>query len=75
MGYRYLNRSRTEELFEQQLTKKLQEKEEALKETPPEEMEKVEKLKSHIDQLRRAYNSVLPKMPTSWEDLREKEED
>jgi hypothetical protein len=38
MGYRYLNRSRTEELFEQQLTKKMQEKEEALKVTPPEEL-------------------------------------
>lgn len=66
MGYRYLNRSRTEELFEQQLTKKLQEKEEALKVTPPEELEKVEKLKSHIEQLKKAYESVLPKMPTSW---------
>jgi hypothetical protein len=38
-------------------------------------MEKVEKLKSHIDQLKKAYQSVLPKMPTSWEDLREKETD
>lgn len=37
MGYRYLNRSRTEELYEQQFTKILQEKEEALRETPPEE--------------------------------------
>lgn len=31
MGYRYLNRSRTEELYEQQFTKLLQEKEETLK--------------------------------------------
>lgn len=72
MGYRYLNRSRTEELYEQQFTKILQEKEEALRETPPEEQERVEKLKSHIDQLKKAYNSVLPKMPASWDDLKEK---
>lgn len=75
MGYRYLNRSRTEELYEQQLTKKLMEKEEALKETSPEDVERVEKLKSHIEQLKKAYQSVLPKMPTSWDDLKEKDEE
>jgi hypothetical protein len=37
MGYRYLNRARTEELYEQQLTKVLREKEETLRETPPAE--------------------------------------
>jgi superfamily I DNA/RNA helicase len=75
MGYRYLNRSRTEELFEQQLTKIMHEKENALKDTPPEELEKIEKLKSHIEQLQKAYQSVLPKMPTSWDDLKEKDDD
>jgi hypothetical protein len=75
MGYRYLNRSRTEELYEQQLTKKLMEKEEALKEASPEDVERVEKLKSHIEQLKKAYQSVLPKMPASWDDLKEKDEE
>jgi hypothetical protein len=66
---------RTEEFFEQQITKIMSEKEKALAETPPEEQEKIDKLSSHIEQLKRAYTAVIPKMPTSWEDLRDKEED
>ena len=34
-GYRYLNRMRTEELFEQQFQKKIQEKEEKLNSLTP----------------------------------------
>lgn len=30
---------------------------------------------SQIDQLKKAYTSVAPKMPTSWDDLKEKDED
>lgn len=66
---------RTEEFYEQQFDKKIKEKEEALAETDPEDKERIEKLKSHLDQLNRAYKSVVPKMPTSWDDFRDKDED
>ena len=66
---------RTEQFFEMQFEKKIKEKEEALKEVDPEDKEKMEKLKSHLEQLNKAYKSVLPKMPASWDDLRDKDEE
>ena len=43
--------------------------------TSPEEEQKIKKLKSHIEQINKVFQSVVPKMPSSWEDLKEKEED
>ena len=58
-----------------QFEKKIKEKEEALKEVDPEDKEKMDKLQSHLEQLNKAYKSVLPKMPSSWDDLRDKDEE
>lgn len=74
-GYRYLNRMRTEKFFEHQFENKIRAKEKELEETNPEDQERMKKLKDHLEQLNSAYRSVLPKTPTSWEDLRERDEE
>lgn len=66
---------RTEKFFEHQFENKIRAKEKELEETNPEDQERMKKLKDHLEQLNSAYRSVLPKTPTSWEDLRERDEE
>lgn len=34
--------------------------------TSPDEEEKYNKLKSHVEQINKVFHSVIPKMPSSW---------